>query len=183
MRRTIGIGPNPSGLCHCVCGGFAPLAQQSDKAKGNIIGQPVRFIAGHVRWQKTNDSYRQRSIPGHSRAASNGTIYEHVLIAERALGHPLPVGAEVHHFDEDRTNNKNSNLVICQDKAYHKLLHYRAKVRRMGGDPNTQRWCGDCRAFMQFSQFSRSTANKSIGLQAICRECSRARDRKRRGVA
>jgi hypothetical protein len=28
----------------------------------------------------------------------------HRIRAEKALGHPLPIGAEVHHPDEDKTN-------------------------------------------------------------------------------
>lgn len=43
---------------------------------------------------------------------------EHVVIAEQALGKQLPKGALVHHFDEDRANNENGNLVICQDRPH-----------------------------------------------------------------
>ncbi len=46
--------------------------------------------------------------------------------AEQALGHPLPPSAVVHHhtYDGDR-----SQLVICQDRAYHALLHQRMRAR------------------------------------------------------
>jgi hypothetical protein len=50
----------------------------------------------------------------------------HLLIAEKALGKPLPEGVQVHHVDEDRLNNDPHNLVICPDQAYHALLHQRA---------------------------------------------------------
>ena len=50
----------------------------------------------------------------------------HVLRAEKALGHPLPKGAVVHHVDGD-VGNPNARLVICQDQAYHLLLHRRAR--------------------------------------------------------
>jgi len=53
--------------------------------------------------------------------------YEHILVAEKALGKPLPPGAEVHHLDENRRNNKPNNLVICPSRAYHKLLHMRMR--------------------------------------------------------
>lgn len=52
---------------------------------------------------------------------------EHVLMAEKALGHALPDGAEVHHIDRDRQNNNTKtpwNLVICPDHAYHLLGNY-----------------------------------------------------------
>lgn len=59
-----------------------------------------------------------------------------VRIAEAALGHPLPTGAEVHHVDGNRKNNARSNLVICQDREYHLLLHKRQRLLRCGGNPN-----------------------------------------------
>lgn len=50
--------------------------------------------------------------------------YEHILIAEKALGHYLPEGAVVHHVTEDRTDNHGPfKLVICPDQAYHLLIH------------------------------------------------------------
>ena len=95
----------------------------------------------------------------------------HVTIAEGALGHSLPVGAEVHHVDENKSNNRNSNLVICQDHAYHSLLHVRARVLRAGGDPNTQRICADCKRLVSIRLIV--TLNQ-------CRNCKRMRDRRGR---
>jgi hypothetical protein len=64
---------------------------------------------------------------GYRRLVVNGVKKrEHVLLAELALGHPLPPGAEVHHIDENKSNNEPSNLVVCPDRAYHRLLHLRA---------------------------------------------------------
>jgi hypothetical protein len=54
--------------------------------------------------------------------------YQHRLIAEKALGKPLPKGAVVHHIDEDKANNHPSNLVICPDQTYHRLIHARMKA-------------------------------------------------------
>jgi len=52
----------------------------------------------------------------------------YVPIAEKALGRRLPKGAEVHHIDENPFNNEPTNLVICPDAAYHKLLHQRQRA-------------------------------------------------------
>ena len=53
----------------------------------------------------------------------------HAVRAERALGKPLPKGAVVHHVDGDKWN-PNARLVICQDQAYHALLHKRTREIR-----------------------------------------------------
>lgn len=108
---------------------------------------------------------------GHHRADALGHVCEHVVIAETALGKALPPSAEVHHVDEDVKNNSRSNLVICQDKAFHKLLHVRARIVRAGGDPNTQHICSTCGELKDRSAFNRFSGNKSHGLQRRCREC------------
>lgn len=61
-------------------------------------------------------------------------VGEHVAVAEQAIGKPLPKGAIVHHIDGDKHNNAPSNLVICQDRAYHNLIHRRERALFMTGD-------------------------------------------------
>lgn len=65
----------------------------------------------------------------------------HILIAEGVLGKPLPLGAVVHHVDEDKTNNEKTNLVICENQSYHKLLHARAKAYFACGHAAWRRCC------------------------------------------
>ncbi len=71
---------------------------------------------------------------------------QHIQIAEKALGKQLPKDAQVHHVNEKRLDNVQSNLVICQNNAYHRLLH-----RRMGaikaGMPARFRKCGYCHSY------------------------------------
>jgi len=66
--------------------------------------------------------------PAHDRAAPHGCVFEHILIVEKAMGKPLRRPAEVHHVDESRTNNAPTNLVVCENSAYHKLLHQRQRA-------------------------------------------------------
>jgi len=68
-----------------------------------------------------------------------------VLVASTALGRPLPSGVEVHHVDGDKWNNRGSNLVVCQDKAYHRLLERRTRALQACGNANWRRcrFCGE----------------------------------------
>lgn len=158
-------------LCACGCGRPTKLARQSDSSRGHIKGQPHRFVAGHnQRRSEVKQKYPFVFRPTHPRA-KGGCIYEHVAIAEQALGRFLPDGAEIHHVNGDGHDNRNANLVICQDKAYHKLLHVRAKVIAAGGNPNTERICSLGRETRPLSDFNRMTRNKSYGLQSACRYC------------
>lgn len=68
---------------------------------------------------------------------------KHRIIAEAVLGKPLPSKAVVHHVDENGRNNQNTNLVICQDKEYHQLLHRRKRAYEATGNPNLVR-CHHC---------------------------------------
>jgi HNH endonuclease len=78
--------------------------------------------------------------------AITGGQYEHIAVAEKALGKPLPKGAEVHHLNEIRADNRPENLVICPDQAYHALLHRRARAIAAGVDPNWIK-CGYCHQY------------------------------------
>ena len=100
--------------------------------------------AHYMRWVRNGDPQGGRFYPkspppildsGGYMAYKGGPFRgkrEHVVIAETALGKPLPEGDIVHHVDAVRTNNANTNLVVCQDQAYHSLLHMRAKAVAAG---------------------------------------------------
>lgn len=81
----------------------------------------------------TKGKYVHIYMPDHPRA-HHGHVAEHILIAERVLGKPLPLLAVVHHSNRDESDNKNANLVICENQAYHRFLHGRMQRKeRMNG--------------------------------------------------
>lgn len=55
-------------------------------------------------------------------------ISKHRKVAILALGKPLPPGAIVHHIDLNPFNNEPTNLVVCPDIEYRKLLIERYKI-------------------------------------------------------
>lgn len=87
----------------------------------------------------TEDGYVYRMI-GYVRKM------DHVRIAERVLGRPLPVGATVHHVNGIKSDNRHENLVICQDESYHRLLHVRTRAYEAAGDAN-KRKCPYCKKY------------------------------------
>ena len=85
-------------------------------------------------------------MKGHPNAAVNGLIRKHTLVAEKALGKPMPPGVIVHHVDEDRSKNSPSNLVVCENNTYHLFLHRRMKALKVCGYANWRK-CRFCKKY------------------------------------
>ncbi len=146
-------------ICQCGCGSVGEFWSN----------------AAYVTYQ---DGYRMIKRHGHRRADSRGYVMEHILIAEKALGHELPKDAVVHHHNEIRDDNSSTNLVICENRQYHSLLHVRLRVKHFGGDPNTQKICHLCSRLCLKSSFGRDMSRMD-GLRATCRNCTNASFRKK----
>lgn len=96
-------------------------------------------------WRDNGRGYLKAYMPEHPNADAKGNVYQHVAVASRAMGRPLPDGAMIHHVNGDTKDNRPANLVVCPDMAYHKLLHVREKALNACGNPDAIKcWiCGE----------------------------------------
>lgn len=153
--------------CLCGCGGTTTTS----------AGYTRLYLPGHyseVR-SRAGKGYRARGMGGRQK-------YDHILKAEAALGKPLPAGAEVHHVNGDRRDNRPGNLVVCQDAEYHKLLHWRQRAKDACGNPDHRR-CGVCKMWDDISNLRKpSTRNKGFHHPDCHNERQREKRRARRAA-
>lgn len=139
----------PYGYCQCGCGEKTGINKQTRKSRNQKAGEPSNFISGHnslkgkenPNWlgrKKGHSYYIHIWNPGHPKAI-RGYVYEHIAIAEKALGKLLPQKAVIHHHSPEQ-------LVICQDQAYHLLLHKRQRAYEACGNANWLQ-CTYCHKF------------------------------------
>lgn len=102
-------------------------------------------------------------MPEHKRAfASNGCVYEHLLVAEKMLKRELKEGEVVHHKDRNRSNNSPENLMVFKTKADHTAYHNGMEVY-LDGDvwvaKHVEHICPIC------------NKNKKHASSTMCAEC------------
>lgn len=98
--------------------------------------------------------------------------YQHIAVAERAVGHTLPKGAIVHHVDGNPSNNEPNNLVILQNQKEHKQLHRRERIQEAGGNPFSESICGACSCVYSNAERTKTSS--------YCRACRAEASRKSR---
>jgi hypothetical protein len=129
-----------AGYCQCGCGQKTKIATKTHHAKRWEKGKPRRFVVGHHCRRKRSHAWRggrtvlngypMTYLPEHHRAINMGYVRDHVLMAEKALGKPLPENSEVHHFP----NKENwTHLIICQDHSFHEFLEVRFRAFKACG--------------------------------------------------
>lgn len=70
------------------------------------------------------ERYPQTVAPsGHPNAWADGRIYTHVLVMSQKIGRALVDEEQVHHIDENRSNNHPDNLMLFANAKEH-LAHH-----------------------------------------------------------
>lgn len=81
----------------------------------------------HPRWKggrrKSSWGYILVFAPLHPLVTNQGCVFEHRLIAEKALGRFLTATEVIHHLNEIRDDNRLENLYLCKDTAEHMRIH------------------------------------------------------------
>ncbi|WP_419663264.1 uncharacterized protein Dvar_36510 [Desulfosarcina variabilis str. Montpellier] len=122
-----------------------------------------------------SNGYIQLYRPAYNRASNGVYVFEHIIIAEKVLGKPLPDGAVVHHVDGDRKNNSPNNLVICQDQGYHLLLHQRQRAYDAFGHADWPR----CKYCHEHDSPTNLTISTSYAYHKTCHRDYRRKQRAR----
>ena len=144
-------------LCKCGCGEATRLSTKTNSKLGHIKGKPIDYINGHNgrgensgRWKggeyTRKDGYVFANCRSHPRVGPNCQMPKHILIAEAVLGKYLPLKSVVHHVDSNPSNNSTSNLVICENNNYHKLLHQRTRALQACGNAHWRK-CRVCKKY------------------------------------
>lgn len=95
---------------------------------------------------KMSNGYRLIFLPEHPKANRQGYVNEHVIVAEKALGKFLPDKAVPHHANQIRSDNSSKNIVICEDQAFHNLLHRRMRALKDCGHADWLK-CQYCKCY------------------------------------
>lgn len=151
--------------CGCMrnkqmCG---PRVMKSEfKAENHHLWTGGKFIDAN--------GYVRVYAPNHEHSDTKGYIKQHIQIAENILRKKLPLNAVIHHIDENKQNNENNNLVICQNDSYHHLIHDRKKAFYESGDANNLK-CSCCNKWLTVNNFGTLQSRINRKHRSVCFEC------------
>lgn len=89
---------------------------------------------------------------GHPLADVRGYAYEHRLLASKRLGRNVTKREDVHHDDENKGNNTDSNLIVARSRGHHLHEHHGNRRNKHPDEPNVEIDCA-CGCGAQFPKF------------------------------
>ena len=160
VNQSIGIEKRgndiPYGYCHCGCGQKTLLARWTNTKRGHIKGEPLYFLSYHhnngkigelnPRWKGGITKNEGRVLVRDYENPKSPWKIRSRYICEKILGKPLLSSNIVHHVDENPLNDSNNNLVLCENRGYHKLLHQRTNAYKICGHVNWRK-CQYCKKY------------------------------------
>jgi len=75
------------------------------------------------RKSKTSQGYIRVLNYSHPNADDYNHIFEHVLVMSEHLGRPIKPEERIHHINGIKTDNRISNLYLCENSSEHKKIH------------------------------------------------------------
>lgn len=95
---------------------------------------------------------------------------------------PIPPGAQIHHRNGDKTDDRLENLQLAMNDAEHKEIHYGERYRS-APDGAAERKCTQCNEFKPVEKFhTRRTRSGTSFLVSPCRDCTNSHRRRRRAA-
>lgn len=117
MSDSTILGPNPSGLCMCGCGGKAPIAIGNDKRYGIVKGQPQRYIKGHQVFKSPSAvpyTIDERTGCWVWQRAVNSSGYGHLYVdGEHKYAH-------IHYYEQANGVECDSGRTLFATQVHHK---------------------------------------------------------------
>lgn len=108
-----------------------------------VIGDRIITVSDSYAGQ---GGYRRVYVPDHPNAPKSNEMYEHILVMEQELDRFLADGEQVHHIDEDKSNNDPENLMLFSDESSHKQFHSKLEAFKACGNEDFVR-CGICKEY------------------------------------
>lgn len=82
------------------------------------------------------DGYVKIYAPDHHRAVTQCHVYEHIIVAEKLVGHPITKDYQVHHINGVKHDNRPENLrvmSITEHHSHHAAVHHLDGGRTING--------------------------------------------------
>jgi hypothetical protein len=115
-------------------------------------------------WRKVNMGYIAGNFNGK-------WLLKHRVIMEKHLGRKLKTDEIVHHINEDKADNRLSNLEIV-DRKLHNAIH-KGVPERIFGELLQCNTCGEIKPFSEYYE----KKDSFLGVEGKCKECRRAAKR------